>query len=44
MERLSSYAGATIEFSPELVGKGPRMHMMCYEPGGLRIEFIWPGA
>jgi catechol 2,3-dioxygenase-like lactoylglutathione lyase family enzyme len=44
MERLSSYPGATIEFSPELVGNGPRKHMMCYEPGGLRIEFIWPGA
>src|SRR5688572_22150121 len=24
MERLSSYPGATIEFSPELVGHGPR--------------------
>ena len=44
MERLSAYPGATIEFSPELVGNGPRKHMMCYEPGGLRIEFIWPGA
>jgi catechol 2,3-dioxygenase-like lactoylglutathione lyase family enzyme len=43
MERLSTYPGLTIEFSPELVGNGPRKHMMCYEPGGLRIEFIWPG-
>jgi catechol 2,3-dioxygenase-like lactoylglutathione lyase family enzyme len=42
-ERLSAYAGATIEFGPELVGGGPRKHMMCYEPGGLRVEFIWPG-
>lgn len=33
-----------IEFAPELVGKGPRKHMMCYEPGGIRIEFIWPGV
>lgn len=32
-----------IEFAPELVGAGPRKHMMCYEPGGIRIEFIWPG-
>ena len=32
-----------IEFGPELVGQGPRMHMMCYEPGGIRIEFIWSG-
>ena len=37
-------AGVEIEFSPELVGTGPRMHMMCYEPGGIRLEFIWPGA
>jgi hypothetical protein len=44
MERLAAYPGVTIEFSPELVGNGPRKHMMCYEPGGLRIEFIWPGA
>ncbi len=33
-----------IEFFPELVGKGPRKHMMVYEPGGLRIEFIWDGV
>ena len=33
-----------IEFPPELVGSGPRKHMMCYEPGGIRLEFIWPGT
>jgi len=44
MERLSAYPGVAIEFSPELVGNGPRKHMMCYEPGGLRIEFIWLGT
>ena len=32
-----------IEFPPEPVGTGPRKHMMCYEPGGIRLEFIWPG-
>ncbi|TLS67844.1 VOC family protein [Mariprofundus erugo] len=32
-----------IEFAPELLREGPAMHMMCYEPGGIRIEFIWPG-
>ena len=32
-----------IEFSPELVRQGPAMHMMCYEPSGIRVEFIWPG-
>jgi len=44
MERLSSYPDVIVEFPPELVGKGPRKHMMCCEPGGLRIEFIWPGV
>ncbi|MDH5548225.1 MAG: VOC family protein [Gammaproteobacteria bacterium] len=32
-----------IEFSPELLGAGPAKHMMCYDPSGIRIEFIWPG-
>lgn len=38
-----SDANVPIEFSPELLGKGPAMHMMCYEPSGIRVEFIWPG-
>lgn len=42
-EKVSEYPGATVEFSPELVGSGPRKHMMCNEPGGIRIEFIWQG-
>lgn len=32
-----------IEFSPEILGQGPAKHMICYEPGGIRVEFIWPG-
>jgi len=32
-----------IEFSPELLRDGPAHHMMCYEPSGIRVEFIWPG-
>ena len=32
-----------IEFSPELLGQGPAKHMMCYEPSGIRVDFIWPG-
>lgn len=35
--------GVKIEFSPETMGKGPAQHMMCYEPSGIRVEFIWPG-
>ena len=33
-----------VEFSPELVGDGPAKHMICYEPSGIRVEFIWPGV
>lgn len=40
-EQLKSKPDVTIEFMPELVGEGPRKHMMCFEPGGIRIEFIW---
>ena len=38
-----SWPGVQIEFAPELLGGGPRKHMMCSEPGGIRVEFIWPG-
>jgi lactoylglutathione lyase len=41
---VASYAGVEIEFMPELVGNGPRKHMILAEPGGIRIEFIWPGS
>ena len=36
-------SGLKIEFSPELLRQGPAKHMMCYEPTGIRVEFIWPG-
>jgi len=36
--------GVEIEFSPEKLGPGPARHMMCYDPSGIRIEFVWPGA
>jgi catechol 2,3-dioxygenase-like lactoylglutathione lyase family enzyme len=35
--------GCIIEFKPEPLRNGPARHMMCYEPGGIRVEFIWPG-
>jgi len=35
--------GIRIEFPPELLRQGPAKHMMCYEPSGIRVEFIWPG-
>lgn len=34
-------AGARIEFAPEPLRDGPVMHMMCFEPSGIRVEFIW---
>lgn len=36
--------GLEIEFAPEWLRGGPAMHMMCCEPSGVRVEFIWPGA
>lgn len=32
-----------IEFAPELLREGPAKHMMCNEPSGIRVEFIYPG-
>jgi len=32
-----------IEFSPEVLRQGPAKYMICYEPSGIRIEFIWSG-
>lgn len=32
-----------IEFEPTFIREGPSMHMMCYEPSGIRIEFYYPG-
>ena len=31
-----------IEFSPEPLNNGSTKHMMCLEPSGIRVEFIWP--
>lgn len=42
-ERVSSWVGVEIEFAPQLVGPGPRKHMMFTEPSGIRLEFIWSG-
>ncbi len=40
-ENVSTYPGVKIEFEPELLGNGPAKHCMVYEPGGIRLEFIW---
>ena len=40
--KLSQTEGVTVEFPPEPLHGGPTKHMMCTEPGGIRIEFIVP--
>jgi lactoylglutathione lyase len=42
-EKVKQYSGVEIEFMPELLGPGPRKHMMFFEPGGIRLELIWSG-
>lgn len=42
-ETVRAWPGVEVEFMPELVGAGPRKHMMFAEPGGIRLELIWPG-
>lgn len=42
-QKVREYPGVNVEFMPELVGEGPRVHMMFTEPGGIRIELICPG-
>lgn len=42
--KIKIHPKAVIEFMPELVGTGPRKHMMFQEPGGIRLELIWPGS
>jgi lactoylglutathione lyase len=41
-QKLAAAENVVIEFAPEPLRNGPTMHMMCYEPGGIRIEFIVP--
>ncbi len=40
-DRASGFPGVTIDFSPELLRGGPAKHCMVFEPGGIRVEFIW---
>lgn len=41
---LASWPDVAIEFAPEELAGGPKRHMMFAEPGGLRIELIWPAT
>lgn len=40
-QKLKASNLVEVEFSPEPLRGGPIQHMMCYEPSGIRIEFIW---
>lgn len=37
---LLEHKKAEIEFAPEPLGASTLRHMMCYIPGGIRVEFI----
>jgi len=39
--KAAEFPGVKIEFKPELLRDGPAKHCMIYEPGGIRMEFIW---
>jgi len=39
-QKVQNADGVTVEFSPEPLMGGPTRHMMCYIPGGIRMEFI----
>jgi catechol 2,3-dioxygenase-like lactoylglutathione lyase family enzyme len=39
-QKLSKTADVEIEFAPEPLGGGATKHMMCFIPGGIRVEFI----
>jgi lactoylglutathione lyase len=38
--RVSSWPGVEVEFAPQSVGQGPRVHCMLREPGGVRLELV----
>ncbi|WP_346896531.1 VOC family protein [uncultured Roseibium sp.] len=43
-DKVRSWPGIVMEFEPEPLGGGPRMHMIFAEPGGIRVEVIWPAG
>ena len=38
--KLVAHPDVEIEFAPEQLGEMPVQHMMCFIPGGVRMEFI----
>ena len=41
---LDTTQGVDIEFAPEPLMGGPTRHMMCFIPGGIRMEFVAAGG
>lgn len=42
--KLKAADDVEVEFAPEPLGSGPTQHMMCFLPGGIRMEFIAPAS
>ncbi|MGI9521862.1 MAG: VOC family protein [Hyphomicrobiaceae bacterium] len=42
--KLNDATGVEVEFGPEPLGDGPTKHMMCFIPGGIRMELIAPAS
>jgi catechol 2,3-dioxygenase-like lactoylglutathione lyase family enzyme len=42
-KKVADYPGVKMEFKPEYLGEGSAKHCIFYEPGGIRMEFIWAG-
>lgn len=42
--KLRTTDDVEIEFAPEPLGAGLTQHMMCFIPGGIRMEFIAPAG
>ncbi len=40
-DKVKDFAGVAVEFAPELLGNGPKVHFMIREPGGTRLEFCY---
>jgi len=35
--------GVEIQFPPQPRAGGQGLHLFCFEPSGIRLEFVWPG-
>ena len=43
-QKLDTTAGIDIEFAPEPLGGSATKHMICFIPGGIRMELIAPAG